>query len=220
LIKPNGLTGETVTGINTDRPRLEVLERLALFGDESSQRAQAVEILAALKDCPDSRGCIRYTSNIGPVVNPRKPGAAAQPNTGHIFLRTLAMAQQRLSSPPPDPDQNRLDLTHLKVYTVDDASTLEIDDGLSLETLEDGRQRIWVHIADPTRWFTPGDALDLEARRRCTTVYLPTGIIPMFPAELATGVMSLVQGQTCCALSFGIVLTEAGDIEDYTIHPT
>jgi exoribonuclease-2 len=69
-------------------------------------------------------------------------------------------------------------------------------------------------------WFTPGDALDLEARRRCTTVYLPTGIIPMFPAELATGVMSLVQGQICCALSFGIVLTDDGDIVDYRIHPT
>ena len=63
------------------------------------------------------------------------------------------MAQQRLQSPPPDPDAERLDLTHLKVYTVDDASTQEIDDGLSLETLDDGTQRLWIHIADPTRWL-------------------------------------------------------------------
>jgi exoribonuclease-2 len=126
----------------------------------------------------------------------------------------------RLQSPPPDPAATRLDLTHLKVYTVDDASTQEIDDGLSVETLEDGRERIWIHIADPTRWLIPGDALDLEARRRCTTVYLPTGMIPMFPAELATQAMSLIQGKTCCALSFGVDLSKSGEIEHYTIRPS
>lgn len=130
------------------------------------------------------------------------------------------MAQQRLQSPPSDPDNPRVDLTQLKVYTVDDASTQEIDDGLSLETLANGTQRLWIHVADPTRWLLPGDALDLEARRRCTTLYLPTGMIPMFPVELATGPMSLRQGEVCCALSFGVSLTAAGDIADYTICPS
>lgn len=130
------------------------------------------------------------------------------------------MAQHRIANPPPDLDPKRLDLTHLKVYTVDDESTREIDDGLSLDTLEDGRQRLWIHIADPTRWVEPGDELDLEARRRCTTVYLPTGVIPMFPMELAAGPMSLVQGQTCCALSFAVVLSQSGEIENYSIHTT
>lgn len=120
------------------------------------------------------------------------------------------MAQQRLDSHLPDRDINRLDLTHLKVYTIDDESTTEIDDGVSWESLHDGRERLWVHIADPTRWLLPEDDLDLEARKRGSTVYLPTGMIPMFPEVLATGPMSLVQGKICCALSFGIVLNEAG----------
>ena len=76
------------------------------------------------------------------------------------------MAQQRLDSPPDDSDINRLDLTYLKVYTIDDESTTEIDDGLSWELLPDGRDRIWVHIADPTRLLLPEDELDLEARKR------------------------------------------------------
>ena len=63
----------------------------------------------------------------------------------------------------------------------------------------------------------PGDELDLEARRRCTTVYLPTGMVSMFPLELATGPMSLIQGEVHCGLSFGVVLTEAGAIADYCI---
>ncbi|MEI2422612.1 ribonuclease catalytic domain-containing protein, partial [Arthrospira platensis SPKY2] len=100
----------------------------------------------------------------------------------------------------------------------DDESTREIDDGVSLEFLEDGTQKIWIHIADPTRLIQPGDELDLEARRRTTSVYLPTGMIPMFPSELATGPMSLVQGKICCALSFGVVLNEDGSVKDYSIH--
>ena len=110
--------------------------------------------------------------------------------------------------------------SHLKVCTIDDESTTEIDDGLSIEYLEDGTAKIWIHIADPTRIVEPGDELDLEARRRSTSLYLPTGMVPMFPPELATGPMSLVQGQVCSALSFGVILDEAGGIQSYEIHPS
>ncbi|MBD2107966.1 ribonuclease R family protein [Nodosilinea sp. FACHB-13] len=214
------MAGETVGWEKSDRPRLEILERLALFGDESSQRTQAVEILNALGTNPTAAGAFDTLVSLGLWSVHENLALRRSQIPGHFSEETLTMAQQRLQSPPPDPDAHRVDLTHLKAYTVDDASTQEIDDGLSLETLGDGTQRIWIHIADPTRWLMPGDDLDLEARRRCTTVYLPTGMIPMFPMELATGAMSLIQGQTCCALSFGITLTADGDIQDYQIHPT
>jgi exoribonuclease-2 len=64
----------------------------------------------------------------------------------------------------------------------------------------------------------PEDELDLEARKRGSTVYLPTGMVPMFPEVLATGPMSLVQGHVCHALSFGIILDTDGAVEDYSIH--
>lgn len=215
-----GLSGELVVWEKQDRPRLELIERLALFGEESSQRAQAVEVLTVLGRPTTAEGAFDTLVALG-LWSAHENLALRRSQIPTTFPEeTLTMAQQRLQSPPPDPDQHRLDLTHLKVYTVDDASTQEIDDGLCVEMLEDGYQRIWVHIADPTRWLIPGDDLDLEARRRCTTVYLPTGMIPMFPAELATGAMSLIQGQTCCALSFGVCLSEAGEIQDYVICPT
>ena len=112
--------------------------------------------------------------------------------------KVLDVVQPRLQSDPAEA-YNRLDLTHLKVCTIDDESTREIDDGLSVEYLDDGTTKIWVHIADPTRIVDPGDELDLEARRRSTSLYLPTGMVPMFPSELATGPMSLVQGKVCSA---------------------
>ncbi len=215
-----GLTGESASWDKQDRPRIEIIERLALLGEESSQKAQAAEILTVLERPTTAEGAFDTLVALG-LWQPHENLALRRSQIPSTFSEeTLIMAQQWLQSPPPDPDGQRLDLTHLKVYTVDDASTQEIDDGLSVEVLEDGRDRIWVHIADPTRWLMPGDDLDLEARRRCTTVYLPTGMIPMFPAELATQGMSLIQGKTCCALSFGVCLAESGQIEDFIICPS
>jgi exoribonuclease-2 len=214
------LAGESVEWDKVDRPRLEPLEKLALFGDESSQRSQAVEILNAINRPPTDAGALELLIDIGLWSTHENLALRRSQIPVQFSDDVLAMAQQRIAHPPTDPDSARLNLIHLKVYTIDDESTREIDDGLSLEMLEDGRQRLWIHIADPTRLLVPGDELDLSARRRCTTVYLPTGIIPMFPVELATGPMSLVQGQTCCALSFAVILTEAGDIAEYSIHTT
>jgi exoribonuclease-2 len=52
-----------------------------------------------------------------------------------------------------------MDLTHLTVYTIDDASTKDVDDGISVEQTDDGQLLLWVHIADPTRWLRPGAVL-------------------------------------------------------------
>lgn len=211
------LAKESVEWQKSDRPRLEAIEKLALLGDESNQKALAQEALVALDRRFSQESAFELLVDLGVWHQHENLELRRRQIPVDFSEAALSMAQNRLSDPPPDADQNRLDLTHLKTYTVDDESTREIDDALSVENLPDGRQRLWIHIADPTRWVLPGDDLDLEARRRCTTVYLPTGMIPMFPIELATGPMSLIQGEVHCALSFGVCLTEAGAIDDYTI---
>jgi exoribonuclease-2 len=211
------LAGESVEWQKSDRPRLETLEKLVLLGEESNQKAPAQEVLFALNRKGSAEAAFDLLVDLG-LWKVHENLALRRSQIPMDFSEAvLTMAQHRLSNPPPDADADRLDLTALKTYTIDDETTREIDDALSVETLEEGRQRLWVHIADPTRWVIPGDDLDLEARRRCTTVYLPTGMIPMFPLELATGPMSLVQGEVRCALSFGVVLTDDGAIEDYCI---
>lgn len=227
------IAGETVEWSRQDRQRIEALEKYATLLAECVRLGLTPDSLA------------RTYSPPAPVVETMNTlGRSATPQAAfqllvdlgiwsvheNLFLRrsqisvqfptkVLEVAQQRIDSPPPDPDR-RLDLTRLKVYTIDDQSTSEIDDGVSWELLADKRQRLWIHIADPTRWLIPEDELDLDARRRGTTVYLPTGMIPMFPSALATGPMSLLQGRVCCALSFGVVLDESGAVQEYSIHPS
>jgi len=210
------LAGVVVEWQDSDRTRLEALERFVLHPENTSRAAQ--EILSALGRPQTAQSALEVLVELG-LWSPHENLFLRRSQIPVHFRReVLEVAQQCLDSPPPDPDSNRLDLTHLKVYTIDDESTQEIDDGLSLEYLDNGSQRLWMHIADPTRLVRPGDELDLEARRRSTTLYLPTGMIPMFPPELATGPMSLVQGNVCRALSFGVVLDETGNVQDYQIH--
>ena len=211
------LAGEKIEWSESDRLRLESIEQVAL---DSNISKQAQEILTeAGKNC-DAKGAFQLLVDLGWWHEHENLFLRRSSYPTTFSKKVLDVVQPRLQTDSAENDENRLDLTHLKVCTIDDESTTEIDDGLSVEYLSDGKKKIWIHIADPTRIVDPGDELDLEARRRSTSLYLPTGMVPMFPPELATGPMSLVQGRICSALSFGVILDEAGGIEEYEIHPS
>lgn len=127
-----------------------------------------------------------------------------------------------LANAPADADaSSRVDLTHLRAYAIDDASTVEVDDAVSAESLGDGRVRVWVHIADPSRWISVGSSLDVEAKRRATTVYYPTESVPMFPLDIAAGPMSLgARAGASEAVSVRADVNADGVIEDYEIAPS
>ena len=110
-------------------------------------------------------------------------------------------------------DTERLDLTAQRCVTIDDSDTRDIDDGLALETRPDGRQRLWIHVADPGRLVAADTPLDLEARRRATSLYLARGTLPMFPTRLSHGPFSLRAGQRCPAWSIWVELDEQGGVE-------
>ena len=66
-----------------------------------------------------------------------------------------------------DPDENiRKDLRHLRCYAVDREGASEVDDAFSIEYLADGSEKLWVHIADVSRWVQPNSLLAVEAERR------------------------------------------------------
>ncbi len=212
------LAGGDVTWTTSDRSRLDCLERYALHGDEASDKAAAQELLSFAKRSKNEQAAFQMLVDLGIWGEHENLNLLRSQIPIRFANELIAAAQECFTAPIPDNmGELRRDLTHLHVYTIDDISTTEIDDGLSIETLADGRKRIWVHIADPTRWLDPESALDRDARKRGTSVYLPTGVIPMFPMDLATGPMSLIESKVCHAMSFAVDLDAVGAIANYEI---
>lgn len=85
---------------------------------------------------------------------------------------------------------DRKDLTDMLTITIDPFDARDFDDAISLQR-EDGRWRLWVHIADVSHFVPPGGKLDVEARRRGTSVYLPDRVIPMIPEIISNHLASL-----------------------------
>ena len=111
----------------------------------------------------------------------------------------------KLFSPAPlEPD--RLDLTGLDAYAIDNPWSNDPDDALSLEGPDaDGGYKLWVHVADPASSILPGSPADLEARGRGATLYLPEGPAHMLNPELLS-VFAFRRGEETPALSIKIDL--------------
>lgn len=93
-----------------------------------------------------------------------------------------------------------LPLAEVEAYSVDDITTTEIDDALSVSTLTDGNIRVGIHIAAPGLAVTRGSDLDALARARMSTVYMPGEKIPMQPDQVIEA-FSLDAGRAVPALS-------------------
>jgi exoribonuclease-2 len=107
---------------------------------------------------------------------------------------------------PALPDEERLDLTHLPAFAIDDEGNQDPDDAVSI----DG-DRIWVHVADVAALVRPDSELDREARARGANLYLPEGIVNMLPAAV-TEQLGLGLQPVSPALSFGFRVADDGTL--------
>ena len=99
----------------------------------------------------------------------------------------------------------RRDLTALATFTVDPASARDFDDAVSAQREGEGA-RVWVHIADVAAHVRPGSPLDLEARRRANSTYVPGAVEPMLPHALSSEACSLAPGVERLAVTAEIEL--------------
>lgn len=198
--------------------RLESVKKFALWGEEAPDKNAGLELLKLLDRPQTEAAALQLVVDAG-LWNRHENLDVHRAGLSATFEPELEEAAQEASAHRHDP-AHTVDLTHLSSVTIDDDSTTEVDDAVAVEALPDGRRRYWVHIADPGRWIAPDSSLDREARRRGTTVYLPTGRFTMFPASLAEGPFSLNAGVESPALSFGCFLNAQGGLEDFTVVPS
>lgn len=110
----------------------------------------------------------------------------------------------------------RADYRDRTTMTIDPADAKDFDDALSVQDLGNGEFEVGVHIADATFFCVPGTAIDDEAVKRGTSVYLVDATIPMLPFELSGDVCSLKQDEDRLAFSAVFRMNKNAEILERT----
>lgn len=114
----------------------------------------------------------------------------------------------------------RMDLRDMQMVTIDGEESKDLDDAVSLTVDEKGLYHLGVHIADVANYVQEGSALDREALKRGTSVYLVDRVIPMLPHKLSNGICSLNHGEDRLAMSCLMTVNRNGEIIDHKIAET
>jgi exoribonuclease-2 len=211
----------TQGALNSDpafAPHLELLLDFAARGADYEDKDEALALLEELAERHPGRayarsaaGALQLLVHLG-VVRRHENLALRRYGIRTRFPADVLAEAEALAERPADVDGLPRLASGVPVFTIDDASTLDCDDALHARTLPDGTVEVGVHITDVGALIEPGSPVDLEARRRGASVYLPTGVIPMLPECLSEGRLSLVAGHTHPVLSFLVVLGRSGEL--------
>lgn len=117
-------------------------------------------------------------------------------------------------------DPLRRDVRDRFALTIDPVDARDFDDALSLARTRDGGFELSVHIADVSHYTSWGDAIDLEARRRTTSVYLADRVLPMLPERLSNDLCSLKPGEDRLAMTVEMSLDANGRMRSSSFYPS
>lgn len=116
--------------------------------------------------------------------------------------------------------KGRKDITAQPLVTIDSIESKDLDDAVVAWKLDNGNYHLGVHIADVTHYVKPGSALDKEAFKRGTSVYLTDRVIPMLPKRLSNGICSLNPNEERLAMSCEMEIDPQGNIVKHEIFPS
>lgn len=215
---------DTVLPNSDVRDAWQMVERYAVWGAESKDRAEAENLMQEVQNRLN-RG-FQGTAHIRARAFLREAGYWT-PRTHVSMLKydiveafphdVEAAAFDVYRQPVP---AARRDLTHLHVMSIDDEDTLDIDDAISIERLPEGGVRLGVHIAAPAASIPWNGALEKEARRRATSVYLPELRVPMMPKILSENGLSLMAGERRAAMTFFLTFDAGFNFVSSEITPS
>ena len=174
----------------------------------------------------------RYSQAVGKIVEVLgdidDPGmeieiAVRKFGVPHEFSEAAKKMAAKLPSEVRPADlSERVDLRDVPLVTIDGEDARDFDDAVYCEPVKIGRGegfRLIVAIADVSHYVKPGDALDIDALERSTSVYFPRRVIPMLPEKLSNGLCSLNPAVDRLTLVCDAVITAKGEVKAYQFYP-
>jgi exoribonuclease-2 len=194
------IEGVAVSGVECDHfnRACEIIERISpCFREDPANRA--VEILVKAGIFREDENLLLKKFNI-------------RINFSSHVLEEAKKIQEMAESAPFENSLNSL-----RIFSIDDEETRDIDDAVAVEDTGTGKKRIHVIISDVASLINFESACAREALRRCSSLYLPDGRIPMFPEVLSDDTLSLVRGKNRGALDFSFEFEkETGGVKNFT----
>ena len=120
----------------------------------------------------------------------------------------------------PEELSRREDFRAVTTFTIDPKDAKDFDDALSIRPLKEGLWEVGVHIADVSHYVTEGSAIDKEAQKRATSVYLVDRTIPMLPERLCNFICSLRPDEEKLAYSVVFEMTDRAEVKSSRIVHT
>ena len=137
-----------------------------------------------------------------------------------VFPEKVLRQAERVAKDVSDADMaGRMDIRNWQMVTIDGEDAKDLDDAITI-TKEGDYYKLGVHIADVTNYVQENSALDHEAYKRGTSIYLVDRVIPMLPHTLSNGICSLNEGVDRLALSCIMTINDKGMVIDHKIAET
>ncbi len=134
----------------------------------------------------------------------------------------MALARALPDKVRPVDKRGRIDLTDVPLVTIDGEDARDFDDAVYCEPARVGRGKGWrllVAIADVSHYVETGNAIDVDAYDRATSVYFPRRVIPMLPEKLSNGLCSLNPEVERLCMVGDMLITARGEIHAYQFYP-
>lgn len=130
-----------------------------------------------------------------------------------VFPKAVINETKQLSETVQDKDlKGRRDFREITTLTIDPEDAKDFDDAISIQKLENGNFEVGVHIADVSHYVKPGSALDDEAIKRATSVYLVDRVLPMLPEKISNVICSLRPNETKLCYTAAFEINTKGEV--------
>lgn len=201
--------------LQPDDPRISGVVSLRGPAPHASPGVSVVAEITRYPDVPDGPIEAAVLKVLGDPDDPRTEveKVLACADVEESFPDEVARIADGLPQQVRDADRvDRADLRHVPFATIDPETARDFDDAVAIESLPHGGTRLWVAVADVSHYVREGSPVDVEARRRGCSIYLPNRAIPMLPEPLSARICSLVPEEDRLAMVVRIDLDRQAEV--------